>query len=84
MLIASDVRLLYKRELRSALRERNIVVNSILLPVFLYPLLLWLTYTGITFVTGQNEGFVSRVMLQRLPRNIADSRKPCARTSRSS
>ncbi len=63
----ADIRLLYRRELRSALRERNIVVNSILLPVFLYPLLLWLTYSGITFVSGQTEGFASRVMLQGLP-----------------
>ncbi len=63
----SDVYLLYRRELRSALRERNIVVNSILLPIFLYPLLLWLTYSGITFVTGQTEGFASRVMLRNLP-----------------
>src|SRR5512147_2272642 len=62
-----DIGLLYRRELRSALRERNIVVNSILLPVFLYPLLLWLTYSGITFVSGQTEGFTSRVMLQGLP-----------------
>lgn len=62
-----DIGLLYRRELRSALRERNIVVNNILLPVFLYPLLLWLTYSGITFVSGQTEGFASRVMLQGLP-----------------
>jgi sodium transport system permease protein len=63
----TDVRLLYWRELRSALRERNIVVNSILLPIFLYPLLLWLVYTGISFVGGQTEGFGSRVMLKDLP-----------------
>ncbi len=67
MLAWSDVLLLYRRELRSALRERNIVVNSILLPIFLYPLLLWLTYSGITFVTGQTEGFASRVMIRNLP-----------------
>jgi sodium transport system permease protein len=63
----ADVRLLYWRELRSALRERNIVINSILLPIFLYPLLLWLVYTGISFVGGQTEGFSSRVMLKSLP-----------------
>jgi sodium transport system permease protein len=62
-----DVRLLYFRELRSALRERNIVINSILLPIFLYPLLLWLVYTGITFVGGQTEGFTSRVAFGNLP-----------------
>lgn len=67
MVAWADIGLLYRRELRSALRERNIVVNSILLPIFLYPLLLWLTYSGITFVSGQTEGFASRVMLQGLP-----------------
>lgn len=52
---------LYRRELRGALRERSIVVNSILLPVFLYPVVLWLTLTGLTFVQGLAEGYVSRV-----------------------
>jgi len=32
----THIRLLYLRELRSALRERAIVVNGILMPVFLY------------------------------------------------
>jgi sodium transport system permease protein len=63
----ADIRLLYWRELRSALRERNIVVNSILLPIFMYPLLLWLIYLGISFVAGQTESYKSRVMLQSLP-----------------
>ncbi len=63
----ADIRLLYWRELRSALRERNIVINSILLPIFLYPLLLWLIYMGISFVMGQTESYKSRVMLQALP-----------------
>ena len=62
-----DIWILYQRELRSALRERTVVVNSILIPVLLYPLLMWLVYTGITFVSGQNEGLSSRVMLQGLP-----------------
>jgi hypothetical protein len=63
----ADIQLLYVRELRSALRERNIVVNGILVPIFLYPLMLWLIYTGITFVGGQTEGFASRMVLQGLP-----------------
>jgi len=67
----SDVGLLYMRELRSALRERNIVVNSILVPIFLYPLLLWLIYTGISFVMGQTEGFVSRVAVRGLTQEHA-------------
>src|SRR5512144_3159343 len=71
----SDVRVLYGRELRSALRERNIVVNGILLPIFLYPLILYLVYTGITFVGGQTQGFVSRIMLQSLPQQHQELRK---------
>src|SRR5262249_48099596 len=63
----ADIRVLYLRELRSALRERAIVVTSILLPIFLYPLLLWLVSPGISFVGGQTEGFTSRVMLRGLP-----------------
>lgn len=55
------VRVLYLRELRSALRERSIVVNSILVPTLLYPFLLWAMFTALTFVEGQNEGFISRV-----------------------
>jgi sodium transport system permease protein len=60
----TEIRLLYVRELRSALRERAIVVNGILMPVFLYPVLLWVMFTGITFVEGLNEGFTSRVVVE--------------------
>jgi sodium transport system permease protein len=62
-----DIKVLYLRELRSALRDRTIVTNSILLPIFLYPVLMWLVYTGITFVSGQNEELRSRVMLKNVP-----------------
>src|SRR5437763_5586766 len=62
-----DIRVLYCRELRSALRDRTIVTNSILLPIFLYPLIMWLVYTGITFVSGQNEEMKSHIMLKNLP-----------------
>jgi sodium transport system permease protein len=55
------------REMRSALRDRTIVTNSVLLPIFLYPLLIWLVVTGITFISGQNEELKSRVMLKDLP-----------------
>ncbi len=62
-----QVRLLYWRELRTAFRERAIVVNSVLIPVLLYPVLLWIALTGLLFVTGQTEGFVSRVAVRGLP-----------------
>ncbi len=58
-----EIRILYGRELRSALRERTIVFNTILLPVFLYPVILWAMFTALTFIQGRNEGFTSRVAL---------------------
>jgi sodium transport system permease protein len=63
----NDIKILYIRELRSALRDRTIVTNSILLPIFLYPLIMWLLYTGLTFISGQNEGLKSRIMLKNVP-----------------
>ena len=62
-----DIRVLYVREIRSALRDRTIVTNSILLPVLLYPVIMWLVYTGITFISGQNEELKSRIMLVNVP-----------------
>ncbi len=62
-----DIRVLYCREVRSALRDRTIVTNSILLPIFLYPMLMWLIYTGITFISGQNEELRSRIVLNNVP-----------------
>jgi sodium transport system permease protein len=63
-----QVRILYLREMRVALRERSIVINSILIPVFLYPFILWVAFTGLMFVMGQTEGFVSRVGLTGWPK----------------
>lgn len=63
--------ILYRRELRSALRERAIVVNSILLPIILYPLILWLMFSGITYVQGLSDRAVSRVALLGLPERHA-------------
>lgn len=64
---ARDVWVLYRQELRSALRERNIVIYSVLLPLLLYPVLMWVVFSAITFVRGQTEGFVSRVALVGTP-----------------
>ncbi len=57
----AHVGILYGREMRAALRERSIVVNSILIPITLYPFMMWAMVTGLTLVQGQTEGFVSRV-----------------------
>jgi sodium transport system permease protein len=63
----NDIRVLYLREIRSAFRDRTIVTNSILLPIFLYPVLMWVVYTGITFISGQNEELKTRIMLKNMP-----------------
>ena len=62
-----EVGVLYAWEMRAALREKAIVLNSLLLPVFLYPLLLWAAFSGITFVMGQTEGFVCRAAISGWP-----------------
>src|SRR5688572_5808974 len=61
-----DIKILYLRKLRCALRERSIVVNGILIPILLYPVLIWLLYTGFTFVSGQNDDLKSRLMLRNI------------------
>ncbi len=58
-----DIWILYRRELRSALRERTIVVNSILMPVFMYPVLLWVMFTGVMFVSGLADRAGSRLVV---------------------
>ena len=62
-----DVGVLYGREMRAARREKAIVLNSFFIPVFLYPLLLWAVFSGITFVMGQTEGFHCRAAIAGWP-----------------
>jgi sodium transport system permease protein len=66
-----DVRTLFQHEIRAALRERNIVVYSLLIPAILYPLLIWLTWTAASFVSGQSEGPASRVIAIAAPEHAA-------------
>ena len=73
-----DIRILYLRELRSALRERGILVNSILIPLFLYPVMLWLMLSALSFVRSQQERFVSRIALVDLPAAHEDLRQTLA------
>lgn len=59
----SDVWLLYWRELRSALRERNILLYSLLVPALLYPCVLWMMISADSMVRGMLEQSLSRVAL---------------------
>jgi len=62
-----DIWTQYTMEIRSALRERSIVVYSILMPIFMYPVMLWVMFSAITFVQGLNEGFTSRIAVLSVP-----------------
>jgi sodium transport system permease protein len=77
-----QVRTLYVRELRAALRERTIVINSILIPVCLYPFLLWCVFTAMMFVMGQTEGIKAQVMLKAWPGGHPGLRKALQRDPR--
>jgi sodium transport system permease protein len=77
-----DIWVLYRREIRSALRERTIVINSILIPILLYPFMMWAMFTGITFVQGQTEGYVSRIMVTAWPGGHAALRREIERDSK--
>lgn len=69
------VAILYRREMRAAFRERTIVINSILLPVLLYPFILWIAFTAILFIQGQTEGMVSRIAAANWPEGHAALRR---------
>ncbi len=77
-----DVWVLYLREIRSALRERTIVINSILIPVLLYPFILWVMFTGMTFVQGQTEGYESRMMVTAWPQGHAALKREIERDTK--
>ena len=72
---APQVRHLYVAELRGALRERNIVINTVLMPVLLYPVMLWLLINGMMLVRGQAERLRSRVAVAALPAEHAAIRE---------
>lgn len=63
-----EVWTVYSREMRAAMRERTIVVNSILLPIFLYPLILWIAFTVMAYVQGRTSGAVANIAVNAWPR----------------
>ena len=77
-----QVGILYGREMRAALREKTIVINSILIPIFLYPFLLWAAFSAMIFVQGQTEGFASRIWVGEWPRGHPALRRSFERDDR--
>ena len=77
-----QVGILYGREMRAALREKTIVINSILIPIFLYPFLLWAAFSAMIFVQGQTEGFASRIRVGEWPKGHPALRRSFERDDR--
>lgn len=75
MLLMQAAVFLYIRELRSAFRERNLLLYTVLIPLLMYPLVLWLFAGATTLIEGQREqqqlrvavlGPASEALLERL------------------
>lgn len=62
-----EIRTLYRYELRAAWREKSIVINSLLIPLLLYPFILWAMFTGFSFLQGESAKSLSRVAVQNWP-----------------
>ena len=62
-----DIRTIFAHELRGAVREKNIVLYTFLVPALLYPLVVWLAVTAVSYLTGLHEKSVSRVALLNVP-----------------
>jgi len=61
------IRLLYVNELRSALRERAVVVNAVLIPLLMYPLIMWAGFSAFLYIAARTDSLESRVEVAGLP-----------------
>lgn len=55
---------LYLRELRSTLRERNVLLYVLVVPLLLYPFLLWLAISAATLMAAQEEQTPVRIVIR--------------------
>ena len=62
---------LYKFELTSASRERNVLLYVIMIPALLYPLMVWFTMSTLSFLIGLSEQQVCRVQIVGLPATMS-------------
>lgn len=62
-----EVWLFFQREIRMAFRDRTSVINGILVPVFLYPVLMWLIFNAVILVMGGVEKQPLQVAVVGLP-----------------
>lgn len=59
------------QELRTSLRDRQTVVNSVVLPIVMYPILFWLILQGFLVVQGHKERTTVEVALVGAPERVA-------------
>lgn len=55
--------MLYQRELRTTLRERNVLLYVVVVPLILYPFLIWLAMSGLSVLTAEAERSAVRVTI---------------------
>ena len=60
------------QELRSSLRDRQTVMNSVVLPIVMYPILLWIILQGFLVVQGHKERTQVEVALVGEPAAVQD------------
>ncbi len=59
------------QELRSSLRDRQTVMNSVVLPIVMYPIMFWLILQGFLVVQGHKERTQVEVTLVGSPEQVA-------------
>lgn len=55
--------LLYQRELRSTLRERNVLLYVVVVPLLLYPFLIWLAMSAVSVLTAEQDRTPLRIVI---------------------
>jgi sodium transport system permease protein len=55
--------LLYLREMRSTLRERNVLLYVVIVPLLLYPFLLWLAMSAASILSAEEERSPVRIVI---------------------
>lgn len=55
--------MLYLREMRSTLRERNVLLYVVIVPLLLYPFLLWLAMTAASVLSAEEERTPVRIVI---------------------
>jgi sodium transport system permease protein len=60
----ADIFAVFHKEMRSCLRDRNILIYSVLLPLVLYPALIFVFSQMVVYTMGKSERSVSRIAIE--------------------